>query len=292
MIELGNFNTLTVKRSTSVGLFLGDDDVDDLLLPNKYVPSDAKIGDPIRVFCYLDHEERPVATTLEPAITRNRFAALEVAEVNQFGAFMDWGLEKHLLVPFREQPVRMEKGRRYVIYCYLDPKSFRLVGSARLDRFFETDTASLKPGQAVELLFYRQTDLGWEVVADQRYKGLVFNDQIFRDIATGDRHTGYLKNRRPDGKLDLVLEPPGHMRLEPAAERIFRALEEAGGMLPLHDKSSPEAIRDLLGISKKLFKNGVGVLYRQRRIAIGPDRIYLTEKGSSGGTPPAAADKT
>lgn len=281
MIELGNFNTLTIKRSSPFGLFLGDADVDDLLLPNKYVPEGAKIGDTIRVFCYLDHEERPVATTLNPTVTRNRFAALQVSEVNQFGAFMDWGLEKHLLVPFREQPVRMEKGGRYVVYCYLDPKSFRLVGSARLDRFFEPDTAQLEPGQEMELLFYRQTDLGWEVVADQRFKGLVFHDQIHRSIGVGDVLTGYLKSRRPDGKLDLVLEPMGHVRLEPAAERIYKALEQAGGMLPLHDKSSPEAISALLGMSKKLFKNGVGILYKQRRIALGPDGIYLPGKAGS-----------
>lgn len=281
MIELGNYNTLTIKRTSPYGLFLGDDDVDDLLLPNKYVPEGARVGDTIRVFCYLDHEERPVATTLEPIVTRNRFAALQVSEVNQFGAFMDWGLEKHLLVPFREQPVRMEKGRRYVVYCYLDPKSFRLVGSARLDRFFEADTAALEPGQPLELLFYRPTDLGWEVVVNQQYKGLVFHDQVHRKIEVGAVLTGYLKSRRPDGKLDLVLEPPGHTRLEPAAERIFEALQQAGGKLPLHDKSSPEAIGSLLGMSKKLFKNGVGVLYKQRRIVLAPDGIYLPGKAPS-----------
>ena len=285
MIELGNYNTLTVKRSTKFGLFLGDDDVDDLLLPGKYVPENIQIGDTLRVFCYLDHEERPVATTLEPAVTRNRFAALEVAEVNQYGAFMDWGLEKHLLVPFREQPVRMEKGRRYVIYCYLDPKSFRLVGSARLDRFLETDTSALQPGQKVEMLFWRQTDLGWEVVADQRYKGLVFHDQIFREVQTGEMLDGYVKSRRSDGKLDLVLEPPGAQRLEPAADRIYTALKQAGGMLPLHDKTDPEIIRERLGMSKKLFKNGVGILYRERRIVLGEDGIYLPGNPGAGAGP-------
>jgi len=282
MIELGNYNTLTVKRSTKFGLFLGDEDVDDLLLPAKYVPEDLNIGDTVRVFCYLDHEERPVATTLQPAVTRNHFAALEVAEVNQYGAFMDWGLEKHLLVPFREQPVRMEKGRRYVVYCYLDPKSFRLVGSARLDRFFEADTSALQPGQKVEMLFYRPTDLGWEVVADQHYKGLVFHDQIFRKVKTGEVLPGFVKSRRADGKLDLVLEPPGARRLEPAAERIYEALQQAGGMLPLHDKSDPEVIRERLGMSKKLFKNGVGILYRERRIVLTDDGIYLAESPGAG----------
>lgn len=280
MIELGNYNTLTVKMKTKFGFLLGDEDVDDLLLPAKYIPENLEIGDTVRVFCYLDPEERPVATTRVPAVTRNRFAGLVVAEVNQYGAFMDWGLDKHLLVPFREQPFRMEKGRRYVVYCYLDQKSFRLVGSARLDRFIETDTSALQPGQEVKLLFCRKTDLGWEVVVDQRYKGLVFHDQIFREVQTGQEVAGYVKSRRSDGKLDLVLEPPGSRRLEPAAERIYKALLQAGGRLPLHDKSDPGVIRDRLGMSKKLFKNGVGMLYRERRITLGDDGIYLA--GSPG----------
>lgn len=277
MIVLGNYNTLTVKRSSPYGLYLGDDDVDDLLLPNKYVPEGLAEGDSLEIFCYLDHEERPVATTLTPKVVRDHFAALEVVAVSDVGAFLDWGLEKHLLVPFREQPVRMAVGETHVIYCYLDPKSFRLAGSARLDRFFKTDTSAIQAGQGVSLLVYRRTDLGWEVVVDGLYKGLLFHDQIFRKLEPGVSLEGYIKTRRPDGKLDVVLEAPGHERLAPAADRIFQALLKSDGFLPLHDKSDPEKIQDLLGMSKKLFKSGVGVLYKNRRIQIQPDGIYLND---------------
>lgn len=275
MIELGNYNTLTIKRSTRVGLFLGDDDVDDLLLPNKYVPDDFEIGQELRVFCYLDHEERPIATTLEPLVIRNTFGYLEVAEVNQFGAFLNWGLEKHLLVPFREQPERMEKGKRYVVYCFLDPNSFRLVASARVNRFLDNEELSLSIGQPVSILPYRTTGLGMEVIVEQRHKGLVFSDQIFRNLEIGQTTRGYIKTIRKDHKLDVVLEPVGHEKLEPTAERIFRELQEAGGTLPLHDKSSPEEISKRLNMSKKLFKKGIGVLYKERRIDIRDDGIYL-----------------
>ncbi|MBC2840709.1 S1 RNA-binding domain-containing protein [Robiginitalea sp. SC105] len=275
MIELGNYNTLTIKRSTRVGLFLGDEDVDDLLLPNKYVPEDFEIGGTIRVFCYLDHEERPVATTLEPLITRDSFGFLEVAEVNQFGAFLNWGLEKHLLVPYREQTERMEKGRSYVVYCHLDPKSFRLVASARIVRHLDNTEVSLSAGDEVRILPYRVTDLGTEVIVNQRHHGLVFADQIFKNLEIGKPATGYIKTVRADNKLDVVLEPLGIRKLEPTAERIFTELKAAGGMLPLHDKSAPEAISNRLQMSKKLFKKGIGILYRERRIDIRDDGIHL-----------------
>ena len=150
--ELGNYNTLKILRETAVGLFLGDDDVDDLLLPLKYVPNDFRIGDDINVFCYLDHEERPIATTLKPLIKRNSFGCLRVAEVNEFGAFLDWGLEKHLLVPFREQQTKMIEGESYVVFCYLDEKTFRLVASSRLDKFTENEEILLNLKEEVDLL--------------------------------------------------------------------------------------------------------------------------------------------
>ncbi len=164
MIELGNYNTLKILRETAVGLFLGDDDVDDLLLPLKYVPDDFNIGDDISVFCYLDHEERPIATTLKPLIKRNSFGWLRVAEVNEFGAFLDWGLEKHLLVPFREQQTKMIEGESYVVFCYLDEKTFRLVASSRLNKFAKNEEISLNPKDEVDLLVSRQSELGWDVI--------------------------------------------------------------------------------------------------------------------------------
>ncbi|MEJ2585587.1 MAG: S1-like domain-containing RNA-binding protein [Robiginitalea sp.] len=275
MIELGIHNTLTILRDTRVGLFLGDEEGNEILLPGKYRPEHYETGDSLTVFCYLDNEQRPVATTLEPLIERNRYAPLEVAEVNQYGAFLEWGLEKHLLVPFREQTVPMKKGETHVVYCYLDPKSSRLVASARLNRFLDNRELEVRPGQQVALLVTRETELGFEVVVENRHKGLLFKDRVFRDLKRGDRLQGYVQKIRPDQKLDITLEPIGYRQLEPAASRIYKAMQQAGGMLPLHDKSSPEAIKERLQMSKKMFKKGVGILYRERKIDLRPDGIYL-----------------
>lgn len=277
MIELGNFNTLTIKRDTSVGLFLGDSEGVELLLPSKYIPENFEIGDALEVFCYLDHEERPVATTLKPGIIRNSFAALEVSEVNDYGAFMDWGLEKHLLTPFREQVIPMKKGETHVVFCYLDPKSMRLVASARLDRFLDNSDMDLTPLQQVDLLVSRETNLGYEVVVDNRFKGLVYRDQVFRRLKPGDQLPGYVKKIREDNKLDISLEPIGYRKLEPAADKIYKALERAGGKLPFHDKSSPEEIQEHFQMSKKMFKKGIGILYRARKIELNQMGISIVK---------------
>jgi predicted RNA-binding protein (virulence factor B family) len=277
MIELGKYNTLTVLRDTRVGLFLGGGTEAEILLPVKYVPPGCEVGDTLEVFCYLDNEQRPIATTLKPSIVRDAFAALKVMEVNQYGAFMEWGLEKNLLVPFREQPVQMKEGEVHVVYCYLDPKSSRLVGSARLDRFLDNSDLTITPGQEVSLLVYKETPLGFGVVVENRYKGLLFRDQVHREITPGAALTGYVKTIRPDQKLDVVLEPVGYRKLEPAAQRIYEELTTAGGKLPLHDKSDPRQIQELLHMSKKVFKKGIGILYRERKIDIRADGIYLIE---------------
>jgi len=275
MIELGNYNTLKILRETAVGLFLGDEDVDDLLLPTKYVPDNFRIGDDINVFCYLDHEERPIATTLQPLITRNSFGCLRVAEVNEFGAFLDWGLEKHLLVPFREQQTKMIEGESYVVFCYLDEKTFRLVASSRLDKFTQNEEISLNPKEEVDLLVSRQSELGWNVIINNKYKGLVFKSEVFQPIKVGDTLKGYVKKIREDNKVDISLKPIGHMGLEPAANQIFQELQEAGGHIPVHDKSSPEEIREMFQMSKKVFKKAIGTLYRERKIEIKSDGIYV-----------------
>lgn len=277
MIELGKYNTLTVLRDTRVGLFLGTAEEAEILLPLKFVPEGSEIGDTLQVFCYLDNEQRPIATTLKPSITRDSFAALSVMEINQYGAFMDWGLEKNLLVPYREQPAQMKEGEVHVVYCYLDPKSSRLVGSARLDRFLDNSNLTVTAGQEVSLLVYKETPLGFGVIIDGRYDGLLFRDQVHRKIVPGASLTGYIKNIRPDQKLDVVLEPIGYRKLEPAAERIYEALVAAGGKLGLHDKSDPRQIKEVLQMSKKVFKKGIGILYRERRIEIRPDGIYLPD---------------
>lgn len=274
MIQLGNFNTLKILRSTSVGLFLGDDDVDDLLLPNKYVPETYEIGDDIKVFCYLDNEERPIATTITPFVKRNEFAFLRVAEVNDYGAFLDWGLEKHLLVPYREQRFKMSAGSWHVIYCYLDEKSFRLVGSTRLNKFFDNDNLEVRINEEVNLLVYRKSDLGWDVIVNDKYRGLVFESDVFKDIAEGDQLVGYIKRIRPDNKLDITLQPQGAKVLEPAAAIIYEKLVAQDGYIRLHDKSSPDEIKEWFQMSKKTFKKAIGTLFRERKIEIKSDGIY------------------
>lgn len=274
MIELGNYNTLKILRGTRVGLFLGDDDVEDLLLPNKYTPEDFEIGDELSVFCYLDHEERPIATTLDPYIKRNDFAFLRVAEVNEYGAFMDWGLEKHLLVPFREQRLKMIPGEWYVVHCYLDQKSFRLVGTSRLNKFLSNEDLGVVTNEEVDLLVFRKSDLGWDVIVNNKYRGLVFANEVFKDIHVGDRLKGYIKKIRPDGKLDVSLEAIGTVKLEPAARIIYDKLLAEEGVLKIHDKSPPEDIKAMFQMSKKTFKRAIGSLYKDRKIDIREDGIY------------------
>lgn len=275
MIRIGDYNELEVLRSTSVGVFLGDAEGTEILLPNKYVPKDIKLNDTLRVFCYLDHEERPVATTLKPYVRRDEFAFLTVAEVNNIGAFLDWGLEKQLLVPFKEQRIRMEPGKNYVVRCFLDEKSFRLMASAKTDKFFTADHPPFGINDEVEILVNRKTDLGWEVIVDNLFKGLVFFDDVFKTIEIGLRSKGYIKKVREDGKLDISLQPTGVKMLDSAATQILMELKEGDGFLGLHDKSSPEEIKEKLQMSKKSFKKGVGILYKQKKIVLLPDGIRL-----------------
>lgn len=275
MIELGNYNTLKVLRSTSIGLFLGDDEGTEVLLPNKYVPDDFEIDGDLEVFCYLDNEERPIATTLKPFVKRNGFAFLKVVEVGAYGAFMDWGLEKHLLVPFREQGITMEEGKKYVVHCYLDEETFRLTGSSRLNRFLSNEGFNIEVNSEVEIMVSRKTPLGYEVIIEDKYKGLIFESDIFKPIAIGDRLKGYIKTVRPDNKVDVSLQQIGSKMLEPTAKFIFEKLKENNGFLALHDKSSPDEIKNSLHISKKSFKKAIGTLYKERKITIADDGIYL-----------------
>jgi predicted RNA-binding protein (virulence factor B family) len=275
MIKLGDYNTLRVLRSTSVGLFLGDEEGTEVLLPNKYVPEDFQIDAEMEVFCYLDNNERPIATTLKPHIVRNGFAFLKVAEVADFGAFMEWGLEKHLLVPFREQAQRMEEGNKYIVHCYLDEETFRLVGSSRINKFLSNENVQYEVNDEVDIMAARKTPLGWEVIVDDKHKGLIFDSDLFRPVAVGSRMKGFVKNVRDDNKIDISLQPIGAKMLEPTAKIIYDKLQQNNGFLPLHDKSSPDEIQRELHLSKKAFKKGVGILYRQLKITIQEDGISL-----------------
>jgi uncharacterized protein len=272
MIEIGKNNTLTVLRMTSVGAFLGDDEGNDVLLPNKYVPESLDIDDTIDVFIYTDSEDRIVATTLQPKIKRNEFAYLQVVAVTKVGAFLDWGLEKDLLVPYKEQAKRMEVGRRYVVFLYLDHETDRLVASSKVNRFLEPDVYGLEEGQKVDLIAYEPTDLGVNVIINNRYRGLLYANELFRRVYPGDHMIGYVKRIREDNRIDVSLQKQGYSNVEPNAQRI---LKEQNGFLPLNDDSSPDEIYRLLEMSKKTFKKAIGSLYRDRRITIEPKGISL-----------------
>ena len=277
MIELGNYNKLQILRSTSVGLFLGDDTGTEVLLPNKFVPEEYQIGEEIKIFCYLDNEERPVATTQRPKVIRDRFAFLEVVDINTYGAFLDWGLDKQLFVPFSEQSSKMQLHKKYVVYCFLDEQTFRLAASSRVERFLKNQEVSISEGDKVDLLIYRRTELGWQVIINDTYLGLLFNSDVFGPIKVGDSKTGYVKNIRQDNKIDIVLQPQGVLALEPAAEKIYNRLQSSEGFLGLHDKSPAENIYEQLQMSKKTFKKAIGALYKKKMITIKPDGIYLKE---------------
>jgi len=278
MIEIGKYNTLKILRDTKVGLFLGNEEGEDILLPNKYVPKEFEIGDELAVFVYLDHEERPVATTLEPYVLLNEFALLRVNYVNQIGAFMDWGLEKDLLVPFREQARPMEKGKRYLIYCYLDEKTNRLVASSKINQFLDNENLTVEQGEEVDLIVSHITDLGINVIINEKHKGLLYKDEVYDDaVRTGDRARGYIKTIRPDNKIDVSLQKQGYESIEPNAERILDELRASRGFLRLNDNSHPEDIRTVLKMSKKTFKKAIGLLYKEKRIEIKEDGIHLVK---------------
>jgi len=285
MIEIGKYNTLTILRETKVGLYLGlpdenieQDPTKDILLPNKYVPEHFEIGKEIAVFVYLDHEERPVATTLEPYIFLNEFALLRVNYINQIGAFMDWGMEKDILVPFREQARPMEKGKRYLVYMYMDEKTNRLVASSKTNQFLDNENITVENGEEVDLIVSHITEVGINVIINEKHKGLLYKNEVFEDLRTGDRIIGYIKNIRPDGKIDVSRQPFGMERVDISGQVILDELKASRGFLRLNDDSHPEDIKTVLKMSKKTFKKAIGTLYKQKLIEIKEDGIYLVKE--------------
>mgnify|MGYP003664142112 FL=1 len=260
MINIGQYQTLTILRETDPGLYLGDEEENELLLPHKYKPETFEIGDEIEVFVYLDNEERPIATTLEPYVILNEFAYLVCSDVNKYGAFMDWGLEKQLFVPFKEQARPMTVGSWYIVYLYLDDKTNRLVGSSKTNRFLDNSNVTVEKYDKVDILVTHLTDKGANVIVNGKHHGLIYIDEIFEDIRSGDRMKAYIKKVREDNKIDVVLQAPGYRSIEPNANYILDELKAAGGFLPLHDKSDPDSIKNELGLSKKSFKKAIGSL--------------------------------
>ena len=275
MLTLGIYHTLRIDRTTLVGLFLTDEK-DDVLLPIKYVPKKFEMNDMLEVFVYLDHEERPVATTLKPYITLGDYAFLRVNYTNEYGAFLDWGLEKDLFVPFQEQARPMEQGKRYMVHMYLDEKTNRLVGSSKINQFLSKEPLSLESGTEVDLIISHITDLGINVIVNGTHKGLVYKNEVYTDsIRPGDKTKGYIKIIRPDGKIDVTFNRIGVEAIEENAQVILDELKASRGFVRLNDNSSPDDIKTILKMSKKTFKKAVGTLYKQKLIEIKDDGIHL-----------------
>lgn len=275
MIKIGEYNTLEILRETEPGLFLEDAEGNEVLLPNRYVPKEFKIWDKIDVFVYLDNEERLVAVTDKPYIQRGDFALLRCNAVTEHGAFLDWGMVKELFCPFREQAYKMKKGGWYLVYCFLDDESNRLVASSKTNQFLDNKELTVEPFEEVDLIVSHPSDIGMNVIVNKAHLGLIFTDDIFQDLSVGDRLKGYIKKIRPDNKLDIVLGKIGYRSIEPNADLIMKELEDHGGYINLTDKSDPVAIKNALQMSKKSFKKAVGTLYKQKLIEIKEDGIYL-----------------
>lgn len=275
MIEIGKSAELEVVREVDFGVYLDGGPLGEILLPNNSVPDGCRPGALVDVFIYLDSEDRLIATTQKPYVEVGEFALLRTLAVEQVGAFMDWGLSKDLLVPFREQKQKLVAGRSYVVRAYLDEKSGRIAGSTRLDRFLNAGKPDYKGGEEVDLLIARQTDMGFMAIVDGACWGLLYRNEVFRRLDVGLRITGYVRQVRGDGKIDLVLEKPGYGKVEGMAGEVLESLNGHEGFLPLTSKSAPDDIYRELGMSKKNFKMAVGALYRKRLITIDEDGIRL-----------------
>lgn len=276
-LSLGRFNRLTIVRRAEQGLYLSGGP-EDILLPNRYVPDGAEIGDEIDVFVYLDNEERLIATTETPKAQVGDFAWLQVAWVNNFGAFLDWGLMKDLFVPFREQKMKMQKGKSYLVHLHIDPETYRIMASAKVERYLSTDFPPYHGGDEVDILVWQKTDLGFKAIVENRFSGMLFDAEIFRQLHSGDRLKAYVKQVRPDGKIDLSLQKKGQKAVHDFSNTLLEHLQNNGGFTPLGDKSPAEEIYALFGVSKKVFKKAVGDLYKQHLITIEPQGLRMNDE--------------
>lgn len=284
MITLGNYNTLRIVKKVDFGLYLDGGENGEILLPTRYVPDGCAVGDEIEVFLYLDQDERLIATTEHPLAKVGDFAWLEVSWVNQYGAFLNWGLMKDLFCPFREQKMRMQKGQSYIVFVTIDEESYRLMATAKVEKHLALLTpaelnAQGKPylhGTEVELLIWQKTDLGFKVIIDNRYQGLIYENQVFQPLHSGDRLKGFIDHIRQDGRADVTLQPTGHQHAEAFSEVLLQYLKDNNGYCDLGDKSPSELIEDRFKVSKKTYKRAIGELYKKRLITITPEGIRLT----------------
>ena len=285
-IKLADYNILRIKEEARregygevFGLYLDGGVEGDILMPQKYVPEGVKVGDDIECFIYLDQDERPIATTEKPLAKVGDFVYLECSWTNEYGAFLHWGLTKDLFCPFREQKKRMEIGDSYIVHVHIDEESYRIMASAKVEHFMQKPQSAkevaLKQGEQVDLLVWQKTDLGFKVIINNAYAGLVYQDQLFKYIHTGDKLPGYVSAIRPDGKIDISLQPLGRAAATDFATTLLEYMERNGGRCHLGDKSDPEEIKRQFQVSKKVYKKAVGDLYKRRLIVITDNGIEL-----------------
>lgn len=274
-ILLGDYNQLTVTKEVDFGLYLDGGDEGEILLPTRYVPKGVHIGDTLEVFVYLDQDERLVATTERPVAKVGEFGYMEVAWVNQYGAFLRWGLMKDLFCPFSEQKRKMVKGSRHIVHVHIDEESYRIMASAKVERYLSKETADYYHNEAVDLLVWQKTDMGYKVIIDNTYQGLVYDNQVFRPIHIGEHIRGYIDQVREDGKIDVMLQPSGRQQTIDFADALTDYLIAHGGTCPYGDKTDPETIKEVFGVSKKTFKRAVGDLYKRHVIIIEENGIKL-----------------
>jgi hypothetical protein len=271
MIRVGEYNELEVVKQMDFGIYLRDEST-EILMPTKWVPEGTRIGDVLEVFIFRDSDDRLIATTVKPLAIADTFAFLECKQVNETGAFLDWGMDKDLFVPYREQAQRMQEGRSYVVFVYVDEETDRLVASSKLSRFIIREDVDLREGDIVELLVYSETDLGYNAIVNDLYSGLIYKNEVYETVRVGDKIQGFVKRIREDEKIDLSLQKSGYELVDDVKWRILNLIKKENGFLALNDDSSPEEIKAKLQISKKAFKKAVGALYKERL-------VKLTDKG-------------
>ncbi|MGY6742404.1 MAG: CvfB family protein [Cecembia sp.] len=274
MKELGKLSSLLITRFTANGAYMALQEGGEVLLPKGYLTGNEKEGQELEVFVYTDSEDRPVAVTDRPKALLDEFAVLEAREITKFGAFMDWGLLKDLFVPKAEMRKPMEKGGKYLVRICVDYKTNRLIGVSKYEEFLIKDTQGFQEGQEIKVLVFEETDLGFKVLIEGNFEGLLYKNEVFQPVEIGDTLRAFIKKIRDDGKLDIQLLPIGREKYEEGAEKILEVLK-VRKFLPLHDKSSPESIKELLGMSKKHFKQSIGQLYKAKKIRIKDDGIEL-----------------
>jgi len=277
MIERGKYNELDVYRVVDFGVYLSDGE-DEVLMPRKYVPEATEAGDTLRVFVYTDSEDRPIATTLTPKAVVGDIKLMTVVDTNAMGAFLDWGLEKDLLVPFREQKELMKKGQSYVVKVLYDRVSGRVIASNRYGAFTKHCVDQLKSGEEVDIIVCNQTDIGYVCLVNEEYLGMIYKNEIFTPVKTGDKLKAYVNRIRTDHKIDIVIRKPGFSGVEAQKDIVLEKLKAAGGHLPYDSKTEPEIIKREFNMSKKVFKQNIGMLYKKRLITIDDDGITLVKK--------------